>query len=61
MTKRTRRVVIDDCTYRDGKLSSKKLVDYCKKKTDAELIRKQYKVGRISNVFGVKFKPVRGQ
>lgn len=68
MTGKTRRVVIEKDTfmrgyysvhyreYKGGKLTYEVLVDYCKKKTDAELIRKRYMAGKIGDVFGRTFK-----
>ena len=73
MTKRTRRVVIEkdtfrkgyyaiyDCGYSGGKLSSKTLVDFCKRKRDAELIKKHYLAGKTPDIVGHFLTPVRGQ
>ena len=33
---------IHKCKYKDGKMTSEDLIDYCKKKKDAETIKKNY-------------------
>lgn len=41
-----------DTTFKDGKMTSETLIDFTKKKKDAEKIKKLYKARKIGTLYG---------